>query len=1303
MKKKLLLKIAMLITLIITCFSIPKTYAALIDGEGNYLTCSFSHLLIENKWTVSVVLPSVLPQNGERAGLKKKELVELIEKKCKEGIIKNIKDANGNEIVDDNAFVGTGSIVTLINDAEITVILYGDVTGNGIVDESDALTILEYDNNIINIEDKAKMIAANLVKDNEEIGEKEDESKDHNYCINTLDALRALQYCNDLVGKSDEIGLTIVDEDLYVQDEEILLEETVDLDSILNDEIKNINQNEYLNTTYEYGLNTINANIKQRMPKMNDVKSKINTFDLLASLVNRNEIDSAIINANNSQELKLDKDENDKLNKIYNWLSTNTLEIFNKEDYANVILGDLSGKTFSITVNLSSNYKLENGENSKTYKIAFKAYPIKVTFDYGYKEKGQNENKKEYVTLENAGKIAKPDTPTRKDDIIIDENGNKKTIKYKFVDWYFETVDDNGETKSQKMDFENGVIIDNVTLFAKWDEEETLSLKTVDLDSIVDKQIKATSENDCFSSTYNLGSDIINVEIKQRMPKFSDNITKLNIFQAITNIANSEDVQSITMTADRAEALTINTNEQTSLNKLYDWVDNNSSKIFEKENFNDVILGDLSGKTFLAKVKLKQNTQLKNGENFKTYKIAFKAYPITVTFDYGYVPKNETENKKTILTLDNAGYIKEPETPVREDEVIKSDNKIETTKYEFLGWYYKKPQENNEIIDEKMDFKNAIVIDNVTLFAKWNKTTTTQIVEPENPDEPDKPDNPPVEPDNPPVEPDKPKEQIDPVKDILQRNIFNSNIYKVKYDNNYNVEFTAVHSNDKLANLSNSNIFNAMSDLMNNSKVEELTIKYGKNNSNSVKLKSTLTQKTADGIRNWFIANWNKVCCCEDDCCKDGKCNWNTATNNCLINGTNIVMEVKLVDSAVFKSTGQNTQSYNFSFKRSTVTINFNYQDPAKTVVSIDVPEGLPVNESILSSKKIPTYAEHEFKYWCTNSQATTKYEFGKTNVTSNMNLYGAWWLVLDTDNDIKTSINKIKSTDIGKVFDESLNITSGNAANNIEIDIKNSNNNITDILKSGVFTALDSELSKDGIEKIEITYKPQGGNLVKTEITQENKNTTLGTLLSTISGQTVELSSSSQALPKITSLVGKNLNVKVIYNSNKVKLASSANLSNEYNITFKRLVTRDEIYTYGSNIIKTRINPHANEGKLSGSLDGNIIKINVRNCRNQGMANAAEGSGALTAIREFLNTDYISQIYMYLPGNSENGASLCAEDLNSLFSTYLRLYSVFGQFETETVGEMVGQQIMIRVDLAENCIWGEEGQLTYTLQIVDE
>ena len=625
MKKKLLLVITILIALMFTIFNIPKAFAALIDGEGNNLTCSINQSLIENKWTVSVVLPSVLPQNGEKTGLKKKEIVELIEQKLKKGIIKNIRNSEDTEIVDDNAFVGTGSIVTLINDAEITVILYGDVTGNGIVDESDALTILEYDNKIINIEDKAKMIAANLVKDNEEIGEKEDESKDHNYCINTLDALRALQYCNDLVGRSEDIGLTIVDEELYVEDEEIFLGKTIDLDSILNDEIKNINENEYFNTTYEYGLNTINVEIKQRMPKLNDVKSQINTFDLLASLVNMEEIDSAIIKADNAQELILDKNENDNLNKIYDWLSDNSLEIFNKEDFKDVILGDLSGKTFSVTVNLSNNYRLENEETSKTYKIEFKAYPIEVTYDYGYKEEGKSENKKEYVTFENARLLEKPEIPVREEK-VTNSDGSIETIKYKFLGWYVQLPSENGENVETEFDFERFIVIDNITIYARWN-------KILDLDNLILNEVKNAGENDYFNTSYEKGSNQINVNVKQRMPKLTEVATKMNIFDILKNITNNEEIESIVITSNQTDELKLNSNNTNILDDIINWMIKNSMQLFGKEDLNETIIGDLENKVISVKVNLNNDVELENGENSKIYNISFKAYPIEVTFD----------------------------------------------------------------------------------------------------------------------------------------------------------------------------------------------------------------------------------------------------------------------------------------------------------------------------------------------------------------------------------------------------------------------------------------------------------------------------------------------------------------------------------------------------------------------------------------------------------------------------------------------------------------------------------------------
>ncbi len=624
MKKKLILGITILGILMFTYLSIPNVYSAIIDGEGNYLTCSLNHSQIDDKWTLSVVLPSVLPKNEIDVGLEKKEIIELFESKYKKNIIESIKSPSGDDIIDDDSFVGTGSIITLKNKTEITVILYGDVTCNGIVDELDAFAIVKYDCNLIELKDETK-IAANLVKDNEETQKQEDESKDHNYCINALDALRVLQYCNNLVGISEEIGLTIVDEELYVEDEEIFLGKTIDLDSILNDEIKNIYENDYFNTTYEYGINTINGEIKQRMPKLNDVKSQINTFDLLASLINMEEIDSAIIKANNSQELILDKSENDNLNKIYDWLSDNSLEIFNKEDFKDVILGDLSGKTFSVTVNLSNNYRLENEETSKTYKIEFKAYPIEVTYDYGYKEEGKSENKKEYVTFENARLLEKPEIPVREEK-VTNSDGSIETIKYKFLGWYVQLPSENGENVETEFDFERFIVIDNITIYARWN-------KILDLDNLILNEVKNAGENDYFNTSYEKGSNQINVNVKQRMPKLTEVATKMNIFDILKNITNNKEIESIVITANETDELKLNSNNTNILDDIINWMIKNSMQLFEKESLNEIIIGDLENKVISVKVNLNNYVELENGENSKIYNISFKAYPIEVTFD----------------------------------------------------------------------------------------------------------------------------------------------------------------------------------------------------------------------------------------------------------------------------------------------------------------------------------------------------------------------------------------------------------------------------------------------------------------------------------------------------------------------------------------------------------------------------------------------------------------------------------------------------------------------------------------------
>ncbi len=1408
----------------------------------------------------------------------------------------------------------------------------------------------------------------------------------------------------------------------------------LDLDNLVDKSVNNIKANNYFSATYENTLSKLDITLEQRMPKFADVLEQSNIFEFIKDILNNKEIESVTIGLDKIEGITLNANNTEILENITEWLSKNSQDIFEKADFNEVILGDLDQKTILFTVKLNGNVQLQNGENFKTYKMSFDAYPITVTLDYGYKEEGQNENKKTTVILETAGKITEPEIPTRNDDTITDEKGSTKIIKYKFVGWFYETVDNNGETSNKQMDFENGIVIDNVTLYAKWEQEETLVVKTVDLDSIVDKQIKAIPGNDCFSSTYNVGTDTVNVEIKQRIPKISDNITKLNVFQAITNILNSYDVQSITISADKIDKLTINTSEEASLNKIYEWINNNCLKMFEKEDFNDVILGDLSGKTFLVTINLSNNAKLENEETSKTYKVIFKAYPIKVTLDYGYKEEGQDENKILVKTLENAGILKDYEIPARngyrflgwykkEDEQVleqefdfssiiydninlvakwfkvvnlddlvcktlenadgndeldsiyqKEENQIvvkinhKSTKFsdalinsdlvqlleklvtdeniktvtitkeginplnitgnleEILNWFNEnsskllgkesindailsdlsdkmfsiniKLKDNTELEDRKtektynvifkisqivvtydygydnkkdevilekdsvieepdtpvrdsykflgwytslnsdelFDFKNNFVKEDITLYAKWAKivdidadvkkymdtissnsiiksvfnlnysanernlniqginedTTlrellynskvvenlincidlkddrTVSIVLNKNEKQINYAtytfplsDKAKMEHDitelvfnlfdnfynckigyltgrtlkiTIKLDKDKSiqndnstektytikflqpilKNEIDPVGDIINGNVINSNIYNVKNEGNNNIVITPKHSNDKLSQISDMSIYNAIANLINNNQIEKINMKYGDNNT-TIDLKSVIKDKTAQGVKSYFATNWSKICCCKEDCCINGKCNWNTATNNCLIDGSNLTFEIKLINTSKFSFSGKNSEIYNISFKRSTVVVTFEDRRDSIGYLSITVPEGLPINENIYD-KRLLQYEGHEFKYWCTDSACTNQYIFGKYPVTENLTLYSSYYTIINTDKEIQ---DKIKSSRIGNIFSEVYSETS--RTKNISIILKTGTKDITEILNSAIASTLNNELANGYIDRIEVNY-----NNKSVSITQANKDSVMSTILSEISGKNIKLPLTSSAAN--TSTIGKIVGVtpvtiKVIYNKDKVKFDSKMTLVNNYtttyNIAFNRIVTYDEMYAYGADIIKSRINVNADiKNKISGRVDKSNIYINVSRCMKTIAMNVIPGSGIKTALLDFLNTDCIKGIYLWETNDSHNykypsmtrqqAVYLTYKDINvdDIFELYDKFSNAFGGCENLPLRRFVSSsyniKIMVQLDLADNCRWENGKPLTYTIMAED-
>ena len=75
------------------------------------------------------------------------------------------KNNKEEEINDVNASIGTGSKVN-VGDKEYSIVKYGDIDGNGMIDSRDSLRILKYVVGEYNLDDKVYFYAADVSKDN---------------------------------------------------------------------------------------------------------------------------------------------------------------------------------------------------------------------------------------------------------------------------------------------------------------------------------------------------------------------------------------------------------------------------------------------------------------------------------------------------------------------------------------------------------------------------------------------------------------------------------------------------------------------------------------------------------------------------------------------------------------------------------------------------------------------------------------------------------------------------------------------------------------------------------------------------------------------------------------------------------------------------------------------------------------------------------------------------------------------------------------------------------------------------------
>lgn len=237
MKRKVItLLLIFLVIITATLVGIKVSYAwesSSIDKNAINVTIQSNY--IENESTMAVTLKSSNVYGKKDNELTKNELIEAVKGKYGVNIIKNVYKADGVTSIENTECVGTGYKVQLVTNKMLTVILYGDVNCNGVIDTDDTVAIAKHNVNILQL-NKYQEIAAHLtVKKN---------AKDP--VIDIDDTVRVAFYNVNGLG-TGHAGETIVDTALYPADEQFES----------GAEVENINNTD---DTYKTALSTFTKN-----------------------------------------------------------------------------------------------------------------------------------------------------------------------------------------------------------------------------------------------------------------------------------------------------------------------------------------------------------------------------------------------------------------------------------------------------------------------------------------------------------------------------------------------------------------------------------------------------------------------------------------------------------------------------------------------------------------------------------------------------------------------------------------------------------------------------------------------------------------------------------------------------------------------------------------------------------------------------------------------------------------------------------------------------------------------------------
>ena len=394
MNKKIILGTLVTSSLLTAALLTPNTMAATIENTSRI-----------NDGKISIALP-MAEKVGTFRQLTKDELVKFVESKYNKDAVKEVTGVV-------NGLVGTGSKVVLKSGTELTVVLYGDVNGDGVINTYDTVAVAR---NNVKLEgyilEGVKEEAANLA--------------DVENGVNTYDAVRLARF------NVRKAGTVIVDESLYPQEEVNADDKVQNVIEVLKEVGKN---NELFNLGFDAESNTVTFGFNSADMTVGDF-TNTGLLEKLLEQLNNPDVEEIEVDG-----VKLSK--NYTIADLKEFANTLLKGMFKDvTDIKDIPVADLMGKSLNVKITLNSS--VENTEKVVNYTLAFKKTikeqlnELKEQIDF---ESNEVVTDLDITTNENGDNVVKVSVIAGNEDKTVKEIFDSMDIRGALAEFVEEKVD----------------------------------------------------------------------------------------------------------------------------------------------------------------------------------------------------------------------------------------------------------------------------------------------------------------------------------------------------------------------------------------------------------------------------------------------------------------------------------------------------------------------------------------------------------------------------------------------------------------------------------------------------------------------------------------------------------------------------------------------------------------------------------------------------------------------------------------------------------------------------------------------